>query len=425
MSEPLIFVTSETANVPTGRNVRAHARTESARLSNPPKAQQGRFSSFKVRDWDESGFKSDVKSSRKRRKQKAISTRCAIDSQQPVISVVDSKPCIGGLLEDALAIATFHIRRTVAQTALCQPTRLAQALRCRQWCHAIVPPMAPTLTPALAAAISCVEVRVRQVIFGDVSTTNIFAQYANALNQLRKALQGPTVLDLDSSLAACRFLAVYDMLGNTEGDDWSKHLDGASSLLKLSMSSGTAASNKLSEGELLPLLLDALLAGNDAILPNAPLQAILSSAFDSKVHKGGHQQLMSVIADALALIAEEQALRKNLHTAGPAETSDSIDRAYDIRSRLKCSILRNESEPDSHSTIAGAPDMLSLSLACLLAMDKVIDALEPARAQVFYIQPVGCETQQLCEQLLHLDLQAMEAHPPVQVLLAFRRSSSL
>ena len=144
LENPLLFINSTGSSVPKGRNVRTQSRTQQAK--GPAKNQAGSFGLLDLNVKRYESSKEDSKPTRKRRKgvtdlddeytstllqqQNAIPTsRLALSLPAPARSsaAASLKPA------EVLAVATFHIRRIAAMTVRAQPSRLREALRCRQW----------------------------------------------------------------------------------------------------------------------------------------------------------------------------------------------------------------------------------------------------------------------------------------------------
>ncbi|KAK3701407.1 hypothetical protein LTR37_015505 [Vermiconidia calcicola] len=415
---PVLFLNSNGAAFPSGRNARAHYRARETSTLAPSKAQGGHFEVFAVDPKRQST--SNSRTPRKRRKQasgtdetnsgnavqrlsehRKIAPHPSLSSYLRVSDATNINP------SDVLAVATFHIRRIAAMTIHEDPGRLSEVLRCRQWSSVYLNLSHFGTVPCLDSALLCVAAKVRQMTGETSSPLVALSSYSEALLELQNALKSPEQHDSMDLLTTTRMLAVYEMLDSLENPTWAKHLAGAASLAhsQVIVPRRNGSREELTFAQIAPLLTDALLTGDDdAILERYRLQSLLQafmagyspSSTDSRI-------LMSYLLDLLELISAAKTARQLVASRSQSVMHGILDRAQNLKTRLRKELLRSDLAMQRDDNAHDSYDRLAMGLAALVALDRLITSLRPAHHDMH-----EDKTSELCAQLLQLNLGATE-----------------
>ena len=138
--------------------------------------------------------------------------------------------------------------------------------------------------------------------------------------------------------------------------------------------------------------------------PNAEFTANTVTCFTS---------LRSIFADAHAVFVDDATLSWTIRLP-------LLARAHELRCQLKDLVIRSEQRfLDERRSSPKDCDVLGLCLVCLIMLDRLIMKLRqdlPSRGR-----DLEADTQELCTQMLRLELEAAEQHPGKDLLLAFQR----
>lgn len=431
---PLLFLNSSGPSVPSGRNVRAHSRT--LHLSNATPNQTGYFGQIQLngkRDHDEN----KSRSSPKRRKavvslnnQHVTSPRRMpgqTTAESPDSGVALSRSASPNALLDPseiLAVATFHIRRIAAMTIRQHPERLRDVLRCRQWSCVSVAFQRSGKCPYLDSALLAVAAKLRQIT-GNSGTSSmvVLSSYAEALHDLQRALQNPSEHDNLDLLTTTQLLAVYEMLDSLDEETWAKHVAGAISLARPLeiLSQEERRATKLTFARAAPIFTDALLTGNDEVLHGYPWQGLLQSALQLK------PALPDFCRGPLQCLVDLPELLDNARIGQHVDDADAtaamavLDRAHALKARLRTGLLQNDLYSRNGHSALESFDLLGMCLAALVAIDRVIVSLHPIEER--NRQLTEDKTNELCAQLLQLELGAADAYPATDLMRGFAISA--
>ena len=434
---PLLFLNSSGPSAPSGRNVRAQARTQqAASLLSAPTNQKGSFGQIQLnvkRDNDESKSRAP----QKRRKATArLSGQDATDNihriqerearASPSTSLGSPKGASSNAPLDPseiLPIATFHIRRIAAMTVREHPDRLRDVLRCRQWSCLSVAVQRFGKCPCLDAALFSVAAKLRQITGGGVSSMAVLSSYTEALHELQRALQKPNEYDSLDLLTTTQLLAVYEMLDSLDEETWAKHVAGAISLARPLeiISQDERRSSKLTFARAAPIFTDALLTGNDDVLQGYPWHGLLESALHltpalPSFCRGPMQCLID-----LPEVLEDARAGQNADSSSAASKLAVLDRAHSLKARLRTGLLQNDLYSHDGNSALESFDLLGMCLAALVALDRVIASLHPIEQRSQDV--VEDRTNELCAQLLQLELGAADAYPATDLMRFFQISN--
>ena len=429
---PLLFLNSSGPSVPSGRNVRAQARTQ--HLSNAIPNQTGFFSQIQLsgkREHDES----KVKSPTKRRKAVASlngqnDTRLMHDqptAESPVNAVGSSRSVSPNASMDpseVLAVATFHIRRIAAMTIRQHPERLRDVLRCRQWSCVSVAFQRSGQCPYLDSALLAVAAKLHQITSNSgTSSMVVLSSYTEALHDLQRALQNPAEHDNLDLLTTTQLLAVYEMLDSLDEETWVKHVAGAISLARPLeiLSQDERRASKLTFARAAPIFTDTLLTGNDEVLQGYPWHGLLQSALQL------NPALPDFCRGPLQCLVDLPELLDDArigHLVDDADTTSAmavLDRAHALKARLRTGLLQNDLYTRSGHSALESFDLLGMCLAALVALDRVIASLHPIEERNREL--TEDQTNELCAQLLQLELGAADAYPATDLMRGFAVSA--
>ena len=434
--DSLVFITTQTAAVPNGRNARIKARAERARISNPAKQQQGRFGTL---DFGVEPSRCKLSKARNRRRTERDPKPAATGTVDPRLQwLTPSTPIVDRRLiqwervtvlshdfDDVLAIARHHVRRSAAQIAYMQPWRMAEALRCRQWAVAPFTFRRLHATEPVTSAYAFLVTRLQHVIFDRSAPSEAFTDNAEALRSLQAALVRPSAGGSTALVPAAWLLALGELLNFEHSKDWRTHAAGTTALLKAGLAD-SKSSGDASLTELMPPMLEAFLSHGDAVLANEPWQAVIRPLISEHINDGA---LANFIASRLittaALIAEGNALKVATCLGDPHWTValSLLDRANKARESVKHGIL----EMQSQSSSRGRPDtdVVGLCLAALFGLDTMIKSLQPQPGHVDNGYDHEADTLKLCTQILQDELKRDDARPSAPLLLAFERHGTL
>ena len=433
VENPLVFLNSICASAPNGRNVRAQSRTQKASQLAPANKQAGQFGSFHV-DLKRHGGAGERKNTRKRRKRANDTDHADIDSlcqsrsnQSHTTSMVHTVPqastptAIYPPLKpsEILAFATFHIRRIAAMTIQAHPDRLTQVLRCRQWSCVPVALERFGKSTCLDSALFCVAAKLQQMTGYSISSIQVLSSYETALQKLQLALQTPEKHDHVDLLTTLQLLAVYEMLESLESSSWTRHIAGVEILTR---PEGTHRSKGLPFALTAPMFADALLTGNDKFFESRPWQTWLYTAGDGySLLPRASLALMSCFFDLPMLIADVKGAGNGSASLDNSTKYALLDRAHLLKARIRSALLTGEQNADNDNELVGSFDKLGLCLAGLLALDRIVAALRPADPRAREL--AEDKTEQLCAQMLQLELGAEEAYAASDLMSAFAVST--
>lgn len=431
---PLLFLNSSGPSAPSGRNARAQARTKGAQTSSPP-TTGGSFGQIQLnvkRDNDDG----KTKTPQKRRKaisniNRQIATNTPqLDqlSQGSSVHNQDRSPASDSSISsldpsEILAVATFHIRRIAAMTIRKRPDRLRDVLRCRQWSCVSIAFQRLGNCACLDAALFCVAAKLRQITGGTTSSLAVLSSYTEALHELQQALQRPNQCDSLDLLTTTQLLAVYEMLDSLDEETWVKHVAGAISLARPLeiMSQDERKASKLTFAGAAPIFTDALLTGNDDVLQSYPWHSLLQSTLylNSNLPEFCRGPMKCLVE--LPELLDDARVDQNASNSSLASRYAILDRAHVLKARLRTGLLQNDLYSQNGHTALESFDLLGMCLAALVAVDRVIASLEPAEARAR--DPAEDKTNELCAQLLQLELGAADAYPAQDLMSAFSMST--
>lgn len=426
---PLLFLTTSSASIPTGRNARAQARSASAKRTNPAVARYGSFGSFST-----NGSQTDQVPAPKRRKIKHI------DSPDPTSKEAPSSPPHLPLrilathfnqnssplppnvnFEDVLSVASFHIRRRAAHIVRLHPERTLDALRCRQWCSVSSTFASLGRSPYLDSAIACVVSKVRQVVTGAVTHPRMLACYAEALHLLREAVQHPADHDRGDMLAAVQLLALYEMLDFPDTQaSWTQHVAGAAAMAK-ALGAG-AQRGDITQAA--PMFVEAVLSDDAAFFEsrhwNHLLHVMTMKTYTNSEMKG---EILSCFIALRSLFATSHAAARE--DAGWAVRFDLLSQTHELRERFMLLIVQNKEwflETRKLATTSRGCDVLGLCLVSVMVLDKLILLLR--KTDRFSGTDIENETRSLCLVMVGLELNTAEVHPGKELQRAFKRQGN-
>lgn len=431
---PLLFLNSTGPSARSGRNARSQSRSQQASLASVNPNQTGYFGQIQL-NVKRNNNESKNKASNKRRK-----ANINLPSQQPSSirrksadltsgtasngAVVSRSASPNASLDpsEILAVATFHIRRIAAMTIRQHPERLRDVLRCRQWSCVSLAFQRFGQSPCLDSALLAVAAKLRQITGGGASSMIVLSSYTEALHELQQALQQPTMHDNLDLLTTTQLLAVYEMLGSLDEEMWAKHVAGAISLARPLeiMSQDEQRANKLTFARAAPIFTDALLTGNDDALHGYPWQVLLRSAFQlNPTLPEFCRGPMLCLVDLPEVLEDARGSQNRLDPN--AETVIAVlDRAHALKARLRTGLLQNDLYfYNGHSALESF-DLLGMCLAALVALDRVIASLHPIEQR--NRESAEDKTNELCAQLLQLELGAADAYPATDLMRGFQLS---
>jgi hypothetical protein len=431
---PLLFLNSSGPSVPSGRNVRAQART--LQLSNAPPNQTGYFGQIQLsikRDNDENKSRSPPK----RRKavvslngQHVTSLRRKSDqttAETPSNDVALSRSVSPNASVDPseiLAAATFHIRRIAAMTIRQHPERLRDVLRCRQWSCVSVAFQRSGKCPYVDSALLAVAAKLRQIT-GNSGTSPmvVLSSYTEALHDLQRALQNPAEHDNLDLLTSTQLLAVYEMLDSLDEETWAKHIAGAISLARPLeiLSQDERRATKLTFARAAPIFTDALLTGNGEVLHGYPWHALLESALQMNPALPNFCRGPLRCLIDLPEVLDDARIGQHVDDADATAAMAVLDRAHALKARLRTGLLQNDLYSRNGHSALESFDLLGMCLAALVALDRVIVSLHPIEARNREL--TEDKTNELCAQLLQLELGAADAYPATDLMRGFAISA--
>ena len=426
---PLLFLNTTGPSVPSGRNVRAQARTQQASLANATPTQGGYFGQIQLNGKHTSDVNGQKTPQKRRRTTSRLNGQTAKYADRQLTNGTLKTGSDSPLdPSEVLAVATFHIRRIAAMTIRQHPERLRDVLRCRQWSCISIAFQRTGKCSCLDAALFAVAAKLRQITGGGVSAMLVLSTYTEALHELQGALLNPGQHDSLDLLTTTQLLAVYEMLDSLDEETWSQHIAGAISLARPLeiMPDDMRKANKLTFSRAAPIFTDALLTGNDEVLHRYPWRRLLQSAFTicprlPEVCRGPMNcliELPELLEDArVDHIAQDPSGRTALVI---------LDRAHMLKDRLRKDLTKTDLYYQlDPSSILESFDLLGLCLAALVALDRVIAALQSMTPQVPGTTKDTTQdtTNELCAQLLQLELGAADAYPAADLMRMFQMST--
>lgn len=427
----LLFITSTDGRIPQGRNARAQHRTETASKAVPAK---GSFGTIDLRPADEA----EGKHSRKR--QRRTNTSHGQSNYLVNGPVTDTlEPCQRDKLPrslttdwalfinptEILSVATFHVRRMAVVSMRSDPEEVANVLRRRQWSCVPFAHNCFGKDPCVDIAIMCVADRIRFLSGSPFSPLSMMKHYEKALRHLQTALDEPAKHHPQDILAAVQLLAVYEMLDSLDNDSWSKHVAGAATMIRTYTTITPEALAKWESrgcGHALPMFGDALMKGDATFFRTYPWRELLWAIFEKLPDPPeGILDLMqclrllpSLLLDVDAAVSSNDGIDNELNFA-------LLDRAHDIQYRMRNALGGNQLYTHcNYRELLTNFDFLGTFLAGLVATDRMIAALRPKA--IMFEQDA---TEELCTQLLQLELGASAQYPPAEILAGFQHAGAL
>jgi hypothetical protein len=319
--------------------------------------------------------------------------------------------------------ACSHIRRIAAMTIRQHPERLRDVLRCRQWSCVSLAFQRFGVSPCLDAALLAVASKLRQITGGGgTSSMVVLSSYTEALHELQRALQKPGQHDNVDLLTTTQLLAVYEMLDSLDEQTWTKHIAGAISLARPLeiVSQDQRRVSKLTFARAAPIFTDALLSGNKDVLHGYPWRNLLASAL--QLNSGLPEFCQGPVRCLIELPDVLEDARMNQSTGPNAESTLAIlDQAHTLKARLRTGLLQNDVYSQNGNSALESFDLLGMCLAALVALDRVIASLHPMEQRKR--EMTEDKTNELCAQLLQLELGAADAYPATDLMRGFQISS--
>lgn len=424
----LVFITSSTSKVPSGRNARRHDQAERARSSHPVTEQDGQFLIFDLKTLDADNQVQEVRKRRRKAGRPDNANKHMVPTylepslpNQPTadISLLRSTwlAAMSHDFQDVLAIAAHHVRRTAAQIAYTQPWRMAEILRGRQWAVAPFTFQQLQKSESVTSAYTFLVMRLQSTVFDRGTSALSLAGNQWALRSLQTALLRQTGKTREALVPAAWLLALGELLDFQRSTSWSTHAAGTAALLRAGLSSGQQKPSPDMQ-ELMPTLLEACLNHEDVAVRYEPWQAFIRPMIASRISDGAlANYVASRLITVAALIPERQALHENSGSEAGQAGLLLMDRAFDAREFLKRAIVKIQLQDKRDS------DILGLCLAALLGLDKVIASLRllPPDVEHRYAD----DTTELCLQIMREELKRSDAGLDLPLLLAFKRHGTL
>ncbi|KAF7194517.1 hypothetical protein HII31_04023 [Pseudocercospora fuligena] len=268
-------------------------------------------------------------------------------------------------------------------------------------------------------AIACVVSKVRQVVTGVALERKMLLCYTEALHLLRSAVADPALHDRLDMLAATQLLAIYEMLDSTSNESWLQHVAGAAAMAKLHDDRDQRSIKGTHQAA--PMFVEALLNDDEYFFSGPHWKALLHVIITKRFPCADltaetvscFTTLRSVFSDAHRAFVNNVAIDWSIRLP-------LLARAHELRCRLKTLTLQSEQQfaSDRKASPKGV-DLLGLCLITIIMLDRLITALRrdlPSRGR-----DLEADTQELCTQMIRLELEAAEKHPGKDVLLAFQR----
>ena len=418
----LLFINSSGPSVPKGRNVRTQARTQQASLLAPAKQQLVYFSELDLSAKRQSDTQSS-ETGRKRRKavvhQNSQSPSKALVRQAnpPETRLTVGLPAPHGAFpngqldpREVLTVATFHIRRIAAMTVRTHPDRLGDVLRCRQWSCVSFAFKRFGKSRCLDSALFCIAAKLNQITGGPVTPMAVLSSYSEALQELQGALQRPQEHEHLDLLTTTQLLAVYEMLDSLDNPTWTQHIAGAASLVRPPPLTYDDESirNSLSIAQTAPMFTDALLTGNDEIFQHLSCQVFLRSVLEiGYLVPDDCRELVSCLLQLPELLEDAKVASRDILASDPETKLEILDRAHSLKSRLRTGLLESDLYSRRDHNVLESFDMLGMCLAGLVALGRLVTSLRPVEPRAHDLSED--KTEQLCQQLLQLELGAADA----------------
>lgn len=276
--------------------------------------------------------------------------------------------------------------------------------------------------PSLDSALICVATKLRQMTGSATSQQTVLATYSEALQQLQIALKDPSKNDQLDLLSTTQLLAIYEMLDSLDGSGWSKHIDGAASLIRPDLNHVLQRPEKAFM-IIAPLFSDMLL--DDRFEPAQSLpERWMFKTFSSSYHFLSPQQrnLMAILGQVVLLKLDAKPVLMDSSNVSIDYIFNLLDRAHLTRSQLRSGLLQDDLQIAAKVSTSGSFDILAMCLAGMVALDRLINALRPVEKRAR--ESAQDKTSELCAQLLQLELGASDnAYPATDLMSAFALSS--
>ena len=392
----------------------------------PPAAQHGHFGTLDL-DLKRHGSGEEGKLVRKRRKRAdmQIQNGCSalplrLDERLlPSLPIPVLPPTAAGLASfnlnpaEVLAVASFHIRRIAAMTIRADPTRLSEVLRYRQWSCVSFALDRVGRSACLDKALLCVASKLQQMTGGSVTSLSVLSSYTQALGSLQAALQSPEVHDALDLLTTTQLLAIYELLDSPESGTWNTHVAGVEGLLRVQ-----SAKHRLPFAQIAPMLTDALLKGDFKPVESSPWRQVLEAVVrEDFIGNKQCQELISCLSELPAMLAEGSSSSGETAVLDWARTYTLLGKAHELKGRLRKALLDSQLYSENTYNALASFDVLGLCLAGLLALDKLMTSLGPKETAR---EAVEDKTNELCAQLLQLELRASDGYPANDIMSAFQ-----
>ena len=434
----LLFITSTDARIPQGRNVRAQHRTKTARKAAPAK---GEFATLDFRVAHEDSDFPPCKRQKRGKKADSGNDKAVVRDRSVLLDVYHRKATCNPtspLMDewtlpfinpaDILSVATFHVRRMAVMSMTAEPVGLASVLRRRGWSCVPYAYNCFGKDPCVDSAILCVADRIRLLSGSPFSPLLMMKHYEKALRDLQTAINEPEEHHPQDVLAAVQLLAVYEMLDSLDNDSWSKHVAGATTMIQTYTTITPESLEKWESrgcGHALPMFGDALLKGDVDFFRTYPWRELLQAIFGKLDQPPeGIVDLMQCMRLMPSLLLDVDAALGSKQSADDEVKFGLLDRAHDIRYRMRHALCGNQLYEHCHyKEMLSSFDLLGTMLASLLALDRVISTLRPKEILYRFVEEDVSE--ELCTQLLQLELGASAQYPPLEVLSGFQRVGAL
>ena len=242
------------------------------------------------------------------------------------------------------------------------------------------------------------------------------------LHQLQTALQEPEKHDQLDLLSTTQLLAIYEMLGSLDSPAWTKHIAGATSLmnpesLRLRPNDGLAFKT------IAPIFSDMLLNDEMGSYERWSEQwTFIDSLRSNKSVSAQQQRLLATLVEIPTLLVDAKPVKLDIENADMATLFRLLDRAHLLRSQLRHGLLEDDVQSTAKVSTPGSFDILAMCLAGMVALDRLIKSLRPAKARARDSEIDM--TSELCAQLLQLELGASDmAYPATDLMASFALST--
>lgn len=282
MDGPLVFLTSTSDFVPTGRNARTTARASLVRQlesrNSQNKSARGTFNVFSTtRNLDR---KKTLPETASKEQAQTVPTWKLLSQNSAAFNIPYMLGPQSIVIRELLTTVTARIRLNLAVTLKEQPSRVRDVLRCRQWASAAFASGVLCLTPEVHSAVEYLEHKLLATNKSGYSHTVELRKYAVALVELRRSLQDPQRRMQPSVLAASHILAVCEMLDDAISGAYLKFANGMVTLANLHACKGDYYARSYVHARAGAILVEALLTKRDDAILDIPWSQTLVTAGD-------------------------------------------------------------------------------------------------------------------------------------------------